>query len=80
MQPGTDAPTAAFSDPGLLRVLEAARDFLVCRDRLAAVRGGQVAPARSLAEAIGRDFLPFDLERATEALREAVAAAQSTQP
>ncbi len=65
----------AAPDPALLRVLESARRFLACRDEAAALASGRQGVARDLAEAIARDFVPFDLETAAEALRAAVQAA-----
>ncbi len=60
--------------PALVRVLETARDFLSCRAQVTAIALGRVPPPRDLGEAIDRDFLIFDLERAAEALRQAIAA------
>jgi hypothetical protein len=54
----------------LLRVLETARRFIACRERAATT----AAPAATLAEAIERDFLAFDLSRAERELRDAVIA------
>jgi hypothetical protein len=71
--------TAEAPDAALLRVLETARGFLSCRDRMAAAATGRLPPPRDLGEAIGRDFLAFDLERAAEALQAAVAAASTAQ-
>ncbi len=53
-------------------VFDAARRFIACRERAAAVAMGRIPPARTLAEAIERDFLGFDLEEAERALRDAV--------
>jgi hypothetical protein len=61
-------------DPALIRVLETARSFLSYREQVTAIAAGHVPPPRDLGEAIDRDFLLFDLERAAQALREAVAA------
>jgi hypothetical protein len=58
---------------GLLRVFETARRFIACRARAAALADGSI-PAGSLAAAIERDVLAFDLPRAERALREAVIA------
>ncbi|GGC44479.1 hypothetical protein GCM10011504_23610 [Siccirubricoccus deserti] len=58
---------------GLLRVFETARCFLACRARAAALADGSI-PVGSLAAAIERDVLAFDLPRAERALREAVIA------
>ena len=68
------------ADPALLRVLETARCFLSYREQLTAIAAGTVAPPRDLGEAIDRDFLLFDLERAAQALREAVAVFPAGQP
>jgi hypothetical protein len=62
------------TDPALIRVLETARSFLSYREQVTAIAAGHVPPPRDLGEAIDRDFLLFDLERAAQALREAVAA------
>jgi hypothetical protein len=62
------------ADPALIRVLETARSFLSYREQVTAIAAGHVPPPRDLGEAIDRDFLLFDLERAAQALREAVAA------
>jgi hypothetical protein len=61
------------ADAALLRVLDTARAFLACRDQVQDIVSGRAPPARNLGEAIDRDFLFFDLERAAQALREAVA-------
>ena len=76
------ATEATLSFPGgstaeLQRVFETARRFIACRARAAtlAERGD---PVGTLAEAIERDFLIFDLARAERALREAVIAIDPT--
>jgi hypothetical protein len=69
---GRAAPIGA--DPALLRVLETARSFLSYREQVTAIAAGKVPPPSNLGEAIDRDFLLFDLERAAQALREAVEA------
>jgi hypothetical protein len=63
---------AGDSAETLCQVFDAARRFISCRERAAAVAMGRIPPARTLAEAIERDFLAFDLEDAERALREAV--------
>lgn len=70
----------AGTDSALLRVLETARCFLSYREQVTAIAAGKVPPPRDLGEAIDRDFLLFDLERAAQALREAVAAVPEPQP
>jgi len=75
---GPAAPSAA--DPALLRVVETARSFLSYREKVTAIAIGRVPPPRDLGEAIDRDFLLFDLERAAQALREAVAAIPGGEP
>jgi len=75
---GRAAPIAA--DPALLRVVETARSFLSYREQVTAIAAGKVPPPRNLGEAIDRDFLLFDLERAAQALREAVAAIPGGEP
>lgn len=70
----------AGTDSALLRVLETARCFLSYREQVTAIAAGKVPPPRDLGEAIDRDFLLFDLERAAQALREAVAAVPAPQP
>jgi hypothetical protein len=65
-----------YSD--LTRIFEAARHFVACRELATALAAGQLPPAKSLAEAIQRDFLAFDLTRAERELREAVLAAEPT--
>ena len=60
--------------PSLLRVFDTARRFVAYRDRQQAVDEGQMPMPRTLAEAIDRDFLAFELRRAERALREAVMA------
>jgi hypothetical protein len=68
------------TDPALIRVLETARSFLSYREQVTAIAAGHVPPPRDLGEAIDRDFLLFDLERAAQALREAVAAVPAGTP
>ncbi len=65
---------ASPAEDALHSVVERARNFLACRDQVAEILTGRVPPAATLAEAIDRDFLLFDLERAAEALREALRA------
>jgi hypothetical protein len=60
------------------KIFDAARRFIACRELATALATGQLPPARSLAEAIQRDFLAFDLTRAERELREAVIAAEPT--
>jgi hypothetical protein len=62
------------ADAALLKVLATARSFLSCRAQVTEIVSGRAPPARNLGEAIDRDFLFFDLERAAQALREAVEA------
>ena len=64
----------ARAEHALLAVVESARIFLARRDQVADILAGRTPPAANLAEAIDRDFLFFDLERAAEALREALRA------
>ena len=59
----------------LLRVFETARRFVACRERADAVAAGRAPVARTLAEAIERDFAGFELVEAERALRAAVIAA-----
>jgi hypothetical protein len=61
----------------LLRVFETARRFISCRTR-AATLAERSNPVGTLADAIERDFLIFDLARAERALREAVIAIDPT--
>ena len=67
----------APAEDALRCVVDRARSFLACRDQVAEILAGRVPPAATLAEAIDRDFLFFDLERAAEALREALRAVPS---
>jgi len=62
----------------LQRVFDAARRFVACRELATAMAAGHLPPAKSLAEAIQRDFLAFDLTRAERELRESVIAAEPT--
>lgn len=55
-------------------VLDAARRFIAYRERAAALVTGRLHPPMSLAEAIDRDFLAFDITQAERALRAAVIA------
>lgn len=76
------ATEATLSFPGgstaeLLRVFETARRFISCRTRAAAL-AERSDPVGTLADAIERDFLIFDLARAERALREAVTAIDPT--
>lgn len=52
-----------------------ARRLLGYRERAAALAAGRVPPPRSMAEAIERDFLAFDISRTERALRAAISAA-----
>ncbi|TCZ55099.1 hypothetical protein [Roseicella aquatilis] len=62
-------------DPARMRrVIEAARRFVACRERAVALRRGRIPEPASLAEAIDRDFLGFDIARAERDLRAAVIA------
>ncbi len=63
------------SREAMRQVFEAARRFVACRERAAAMAMGRIPPATTLAEAIERDFLGFDLEEAERQLREAVVTA-----
>jgi|GEM_PF-4078411 hypothetical protein len=82
MSIGTDSFTTTLDPAGsqqdLHRVFDAARRFVACRELATAMASGNLPPARSLAEAIQRDFLAFDLTRAERELREAVIAAEPT--
>lgn len=61
----------------LMEVLRAARALLAVQDRSHALaRASQCSPP-SLTDAIERDFLTFDLQDASQVLREAVAAADA---
>jgi hypothetical protein len=60
----------------LHRVFDAARRLIACRELANAMATGHLPPAKSLADAIQRDFLAFDLTRAERELREAVIAAE----
>ena len=77
-QPAAASPAADRAEgaaEGLHHVLEAAQRFLACRERASALAPwSEARPARTLAEAIERDFVGFDLERAEAELRAAVAA------
>lgn len=65
----------AGCDPARVqRVVEAARRLVAYRERAAALRNGRIPEASSLAEAIDRDFLGFDVARAERDLRAAVIA------
>lgn len=57
------------------RVQELARRLVGYRERAAALAAGRLPRPRTLAEAIDRDFLAFDIARAERALREALIAA-----
>ena len=57
------------------RIVELARRLVGYRDRAAAFAAGRIPPPRTMAEAIDRDFLAFDISRAERALRAAVIAA-----
>jgi hypothetical protein len=59
----------------LHRVFEAARLLVGYRERAAAMAAGRFPPVQSLADAIRRDFIGFDVQRAEQALRAAVIAA-----
>jgi hypothetical protein len=76
---GPSPVSVTAADPAqrdtLHRVFDAARRFIACRERAAAVAMGRIPPPRTLGEAIERDFLGFDLEEAERALREAVTTA-----
>ena len=52
-----------------------ARRLVGYRERAAALAAGTIPPPRSMAEAIDRDFLAFDIRRTERALRAAVIAA-----
>ncbi len=71
----TSANPAA--NAALLRVLETAKTFLACRAEVAEIVAGRAPPPQNLGEAIDRDFLFFHMERAAQALKEAVAAAEA---
>jgi hypothetical protein len=59
----------------LQAVLDAAQQFLACRDRVQAqAPWAEAHPVRTLADAIERDFAGFDLERAEARFRAALAA------
>jgi hypothetical protein len=64
-------------DTPLLEVLDAARRFLEFRRQATDIATGRAPAPRHLGEAIDRDFLLFDLERAAEALNRAVADADA---
>lgn len=72
------SPDQAGNPQDLRRVFDAARRLVACRELATAMASGTLPPARSLAEAIQRDFLAFDLTRAERELREAVIAAEPT--
>jgi hypothetical protein len=56
-------------------VLEAAQDFLACRDKaLGFAPWGERPPIRTLADAIQRDVSGLEVERAEHALRDALTA------
>lgn len=73
MQPAFVAATYDTA-PSLLRVFDTARRFIAYRERQEAIGSGRLPPPRTLAEAIDRDFLAFELRRAEHDLRDAVAA------
>ena len=56
------------------RVVEAATRFIAYRERLAALISGRLPSPASLADAIDRDFLHFDITQAERELRAAVIA------
>jgi len=62
--------------PSLLRVFDTARRYVAYREREAALAAGKLPAPRTLAEAIDRDFLAFELRRAERDLREAVISAE----
>lgn len=74
----TTSPEPATTQQDMRRVFDAARRFIACRELAAALASGHLPPAKSLAEAIQRDFLAFDLTRAERELRESVIAAEPT--
>ncbi|MDN3566705.1 hypothetical protein ACFQY5_32175 [Paeniroseomonas aquatica] len=61
-------------DDRTARIAELARRLVAYRDRAAALADGRIPPPRTLAEAIDRDFLAFDISRTERALRAAVIA------
>ncbi len=63
-------------EQGARCVVDAARRFIACRELATAMAAGHLPPPKSLAEAIQRDFVAFDLTRAERDLREAVIAAE----
>ncbi|MDO9707974.1 hypothetical protein [Paracraurococcus lichenis] len=66
---------ATQQDPARIRrVLDAARRFIAYRERAAALAKGRMAEPATLAEAIDRDFLAFDITQAERELRAAVIA------
>lgn len=66
--------TSVEAAPSLLRVFDTARRFIAYRERESAIATGTLPPPRTLAEAIDRDFLAFELRRAERELRDAVVA------
>lgn len=68
------------SAPSLLRVFDTARRFVAYREREAALAAGKLPAPRTLAEAIDRDFLAFELRRAERDLRDAVMSAEPELP
>lgn len=62
-------------DGRTVRVAELARRLVAYRDRAAAMADGRIPAPRTMAEAIDRDFLAFDISRTEQALRAAVIAA-----
>lgn len=61
----------------LMEVLRAARALLAVQERSHALSRASQASPPSLTDAIERDFLTFDLQDASQILREAVAAADA---
>ena len=67
--------TDCAADPARVqRVIEAARRFIAYRERLATIISGRLPRPASLAEAIDRDFLHFDITQSERELRAAVIA------
>jgi len=69
-----DDSNAAPDAVRVQRVVEAARRFIAYRERLATIISGRLPRPASLAEAIDRDFLHFDITQAERELRAAVIA------